>query len=137
MAVFFTLCAFATPSTINEAIIKKFNETFPAAQSVKWYESSDYYQVSFTKDDILCKIDYSLTGDIQRTMRYYKEKDLCPFIALQVKNKYKGKSIKGIAEMQNRNGILYEIVMFDDAKWYIVHCDSDGNLTVKNKYKKA
>lgn len=137
MAMLFALTAHATPPTINEAIVKSFKEAFPLAQSVKWYEGDSYYQVSFTNNDVLCKIEYDLKGNIFRTMRYYTEKDLCPFIAIKVKEKYNGRSIKGIVELQNNDGLVYEIVMQDADRWYIVNSDSDGNMHVKNKFKKG
>ena len=122
---------------ISELLIKKFNEAFPTATDVRWFEGKDFYQVTFKKDDILCKIDYAADGTINRTLRYYQEKDLCPFIALRVNEKYKGRAIKGVVELQNNDGLMYEIVMHDATRWYIVNSDSDGNMKVKKTFRKA
>jgi hypothetical protein len=62
---------------------------------------------------------------------------LCPFIASKIKEKYSNKSIKGITEIQDDSGLSYQLILQDEKNWYIVNSDEAGNMTVKNKFKKA
>ena len=136
-AMLFTLSASATPTSIDQAVIKRFKELFPEAQSTRWYEGNNYYQVSFEEKGILCKVFYGLDGKITSTYRYYDEKKLCPFIASKIKEKYSNKSVKGITEIQDDSGLSYQLILQDEKNWFIVNCDEAGNMTVKNKFKKA
>ncbi|HEV2831597.1 MAG TPA: hypothetical protein VGW31_06420 [Hanamia sp.] len=136
-AMFFSLSASAIPTTINETVIKRFKELFPEAQSTRWYEGDTYYQVSFEDKGVICKVFYDLDGKITSTYRYYDEKKLCPFIASRIKEKYSNKSIKGITEIHDDSGLVYQIILQDEKNWYVINCDEAGNMAVKNKFKKA
>ena len=136
-AMLFALSAHASPSTIDLSIIKNFKESFPSAQGVRWNETSTYSQVSFTENDVRCFIYYNLEGETIGTLRYYGEKKLCPFIALKAKEKIKNKTIKGVVELQNRDGLVYEIIMEDENSIVVLNSDANGNIQVKNKLKKA
>ncbi|MEO6133877.1 MAG: hypothetical protein ABIP35_01915 [Ginsengibacter sp.] len=136
-AMLFTVSAYANPTVIDVSILKNFKETFPAAQNVQWNETETYCRVGFKENDIQSSIYYDLKGNIIRTLRYYSEKNLCPFIALKVKEKYTNKSIKGIVELQDENGLIYEIIMEDEKSTYILNSDATGNIYLKNKLKKV
>lgn len=137
MAILFTLSAYATPPEINGALVKKFTQAFPGAQSIKWYETETFYQVSFKDNDIRCSIYYDKDGNISRTLRYYEEAKLSPFITLKVKEQYLNKKIKGVVEMQDSDGLVYEIIMQDAKHLYIINSDANGNMHLKDKLNKV
>lgn len=137
VAMLLTLSASATPTTINENVIKRFKELFPQAQSARWYEGDTYYQVSFEEKGIIYKFFYDLDGKVTSTFRYYDEKKLCPFIASKIKEKYGNKSIKGITEIHDDSGLVYQVILQDEKNWFVINCDEAGNMVVKNKYKRA
>lgn len=136
-AMLFTLSASAATPAINEKIVKKFKEVFTEAQNIKWYDGTDYYEVSFVEKDILERVYYDLDGNVFRTIRYYDEKKLSPFIALKIKEKYGNKSIEGITELQEDGGLIYQVILKDEKHLYIVDCNDYGDMYLQNKYKNA
>ena len=56
---------------VNEKILKSFNETFAAAQHVKWQEYKNYYTVSFVHSGIRSIVNYDKNGYILGSLRYY------------------------------------------------------------------
>jgi hypothetical protein len=136
VAMLFTATAFADTAT-HETIIKKFNQTFPEAQSIKWYSGTNYYEVSFINNDVPERVYYDHDGNVIRTIRYYDETKLNPFIAQKIKEKYRNKSIKSITELQEDDSILYQIVLQDNKHLYVVNCNGSGDMYLQHKYIKG
>lgn len=132
----FTLNAYAGPAT-QETILKKFKETFPTAQTIKWYNADNYYEVSFINKEISQRIYYDLDGNVFRTIRYYDENILSPYIAQRIKEKYKNKLIRNITEIQDDSGILYQVVLQDEKHLYVVNCNYMGEMSLQNKFIKG
>lgn len=80
---------------------------------------------------------YDAAGNVKATIRYYNEESLNPFILSRVKAEFSGKTIFGVTEISSDQGIIYKIILMDDKKWYHISSDSEGDLTLENKYKKA
>ena len=78
-----------------------------------------------------------MKGSILSVLRYYYEKDLPHFIAVKLKEKYPGKKIFGITEITSEEGVVYNIVLEDDTRWFHIRSTDSGYLTLTNKYKKA
>ena len=136
MLVAFSLSAFATSEPINGKVIKEFKKTYPAATHVNWYEGKDYYQVTFTQYDMRSTIYFNNEDHIFRSLRYYKEDQLPPFIAENIKAKYKNKKIKSIVEISEMGmGLFYQIVVEDSRNLFIVQSDQYGNLHTEKKLK--
>ncbi len=137
LTVFASTILYATPIDVDAKIEKKFNETFPKAEKVVWYESDHNYEVLFLNGAVKCRMIYNKEGQVIKTTRYYKEDGLCPFILANLKTKYSGKKIFGITEVNNETGIRYYIILEDDKKWYHVNADGAGNMTLDKKLNKA
>jgi hypothetical protein len=118
-------------------IERNFDSTFPNTEKVIWSKVDDDYSVLLVNGTVNCRMWYDKGGLVVTTHRYYKEAGLCPFILAKIKNKYVGKTVFGIIETHNDNGINYEIILEDDKKWYHVNADASGNLTMKEKFTKA
>lgn len=133
-----SLSAFTTVNPINEAVIKEFKKTYPTASEVKWFQGKDYYQVSFQQDETRSVIYFNNENHIYRTLRYYGEDQLPPFITLKINERYKNKEIKNITELSDVNkGLSYEIVLEDARHIYIVQSDDFGDLRTTKKLKKS
>jgi len=117
----------ATAAT-SEELIRAFNHTFPDARYVRWTEDHDYQVVSFTLNETQCKICYSKEGAIVYSLKYMQENDLPLKPLMAVKKKYKDKQIVGVVELTNANGVLYELTISDDKKWYVVRADAQGGI---------
>jgi hypothetical protein len=127
---------FAAPP-VNEKVLKMFRDVFPSVSDAKWYEYEDYYEAYFDKDDVKCRIKYDFNGKVISTMRYYGEKLVCPFLKAKLVQKYPGRSIFGVTEVNSENELTYDIVLEDDKSWMHVRSDVLGQMTTTQKFKKA
>jgi hypothetical protein len=125
----------ATP--VNEKVVSRFTETFPAAENAKWYEYENYYEVFFVNNDITCRIKYDLQGNILSSRRDYYEKHLSLYLTAKVKEKFAGKKIFGVTEVTTQDGVIYTIVLEDDKNWTNITSNEIGNFSVVQKLKKA
>jgi len=136
LSMLFSLSAFAAPDS-NQTVIKKFNETFPEAQSIKWYSGPNYYEVSFMNKNIPERVYYDKNGNVTRTIRYYDETKLNPFISQKIKEKFRNKKIKSVTELQEDDGILYQVILQDNKHLYVVNCNGSGEMYLQHKYIKG
>ena len=138
LSAFTTVEPINTDAPINTAIVKQFKLTYPAASNVKWSQFEDFYQVHFTQGEIRSIIYFNNQDQIFRTLRYYGEDQLPPFITLKIKEHYKNKDIKNVTELSDVNrGLYYEIVVEDSKNIIIVKSDDHGNLETVQKMKKS
>jgi hypothetical protein len=137
LLVFITGVSYAGTPGIDEKILKTFQEAFPKAEKVTWYEDNGAYAVLFTCDDIRCRMWFDNKGTAQKTIRYYYEQNLCPFVLTKVKQKFSGKKVYGITEVSTNEGITYNIILEDETRWYHVFVDTNGSVQLEKKYIKA
>jgi hypothetical protein len=124
-------------STVSDKLLQAFRQTFPDARQVKWVEEPQGYTVSFRQNEILTKVEYDKDANFISSLRYYTEKNLPVTVLCQLQKKYAGKTIFGVTELSTEATTDYFIKLVDDHNWYTVRSDSDGNMQVVEKYKKA
>jgi len=134
-AVLFTYAN--TPFTVSEKVLKVFSNTFPGVENAKWYEYETFYEAYFDKDDIKCRVRFDLEGKILNTIRYYGEKNVSPFLKAKVAQKYPGKKIFGVTEVNDESELSYNFVLEDEKNWLHVKSDGTGQMQVTDKFKKA
>jgi hypothetical protein len=100
-------------------------------------EEPQGYTVTFRQNDILTKVEYDKDANFVSSLRYYSEKNLPVTVLCQLQKKYAGKTIFGVTESSTEMATTYYIKLVDDHNWYTVRSDSDGNMQVVEKYKKA
>lgn len=123
--------------TINEKLLQTFKQTFPDAEQVKWVEQTDKYIVNFKQNAILTKIEYDKDGNFLSSIRYYTERNLPVSILCRLQKKFADKKVFGVTEMTTETSVEYYIKLEDETTWYTVKSNTDGNLQVVEKYKKA
>jgi len=128
--------AYANPP-VSEKVLKIFSNTFPGVENAKWYEYETYYEAYFDKDDIKCRVRFDLDGKVMNTIRYYGEKTVCPFLKAKINQKYPGKKIFGVTEVNNEDELTYNFVLEDEKNWLHVKSDGTGQMQVTDKFKKA
>src|SRR6478672_853498 len=128
--------AYANPP-VSEKVLKIFSNTFPGVENAKWYEYETYYEAYFDKDDIKCRVRFDLDGKVMNTIRYYGEKTVCPFLKAKIAQKYPGKKIFGVTEVNNEDELTYNFVLEDEKNWLHVKSDGTGQMQVTDKFKKA
>lgn len=136
-ALLVSIVSYATPTEINEKVLKAFKETFANAKDVLWDEFDDYYAVKFKDTEIDTRIKYDKEGNILQTTRYYFEQQLPPFIYAKVKKRYADKKIFGVTEVRSDNELDYYIVLEDDKNWTTIKSDAFGTFQLHEKFKKA
>ena len=129
-----TTLVFATPT---EEVLQQFKNSFPAASEVSWADLSDGYLVVFRERDVLMRVYYNREAKVTKTIRYYQQDHLHPFIKSKIMEKYAGKSIFGITELVTEGVSEYHIILEDDKKWYHAKSDATGIMYLDRKYNKA
>lgn len=140
--IFFIAAAAMLTATIakadpSEKLLNSFKQTFPAAKNVKWNDNESGYMVSFTQTGTLTKIKYDKDGNFVNSLRYYQEKDLPVKVLMSIRKKYTGKNVFGVTEFTSNEGVIYQVTLNDDKKWYIVNSSTDGDLVLKDSYLKS
>jgi hypothetical protein len=130
------------PGEIDDKLIKSFNTSFPKAERVHWYELPKAWVVNFVADGVRSRVVYLKDGKVTEFTRYYFEANLPFLIRSEIKNAYPNKSIFGVVEVsimtENGDSTLdYFVKLEDEKNWMTVKSDTEGNLTVVEKYKKV
>lgn len=141
-ALFYSLIigasSFASPEkNINEKLLQTFKESFPNAEQVNWKELKESYVVDFIEDGVRSEIIYEKTGTFVSSTRYYQEKNLPYYLLINIKKRYPEKKILGVTEISTIDDIFYYIKMEDKTVVTTIKLDSEGNLVLVEKLKKA
>jgi hypothetical protein len=122
---------------VNEKVLKTFGKMFPSVENAKWYDYENYYEAYFDKDDVKCRVRFDIDGKIISTIRYYGESKVSPFLKAKLANRYPGKTIFGVTEVNSDFELNYHFVLEDDKNWMHVKSDGTGVMEVTDKFKKA
>ncbi|MGZ5133811.1 MAG: hypothetical protein ACXWCG_01620 [Flavitalea sp.] len=122
---------------VNEKVLKSFNETFAAAEEVKWEEYKTHYTVSFVNSGVRSKVNYDRNGVITGAIRYYAPQMLPLNIYNRLKKDFSSKELFGVTEVTSGTDINYYIKMQDSKNWITVKIDEFGFTSITEKYKKA
>ncbi len=131
----FSVLAF--PPTINEKLLKSFQQSYPHAIQVNWQELVETYAVYFEQDGIKATNIYKKDGSFVRSTRYYQEANLPYYLIAAIKEKFPEKKIYCVTEISTPNEISYFIKLEDAKTWRTIQADGDGNITVLEKFNKA
>ncbi|RYY31708.1 MAG: hypothetical protein EOO04_00075 [Chitinophagaceae bacterium] len=132
-----SVSVFAFDPNVSEKVLKSFNETFTAAEDVKWEKFEKYYTVSFVQGGIQSKVNYDQSGDMLSSLRYYAPNLLPLNIYNRIKNNYSKKEMFGVTEVTFNNEVVYYVKMQDAKNWITLKVDASGSAEVVEKYKKA
>ena len=138
--IYFLVAGFsadASPSTINEKLLKSFQQSYPHAFQVNWLELAETDVVYFEQDGIRATNFYKKDGSFIRSTRYYQEANLPYYLIAVIKERFPEKKIYCVTEISTPNEISYYIKIEDAKTWRTLQADSDGNITVIEKFNKA
>ena len=126
---------FAMPGPGAPEMIKEiFYHQFPQIKNPVFFDSGDSYEAYFKNDnDVSGRVCFKLDGKIIKTIKYYKENGLDPFIREKINKKYKGKTIFGISEIQSSTEHFYSIVLQDNKNWFIVKFNAISSAVFEKK----
>ena len=131
------LIVLSLAATPDSKTIKLFNQTFPNAQHVKWYDNSAGYFAYFTQNGYSEKALYDKNGDFVCSWKYGDEKILPTNIMMSISKKYKDSKIIGVVEYTEGDNMTYEVKISKVSNWYCVKFLPDGTIASEQKYKNA
>jgi hypothetical protein len=130
---------FAVPEPgASERILKLFHQVFPKIEKAVFCDLGDGYLVYYKSNDSSAgRVYYDRMGDMVKTLKYYGESELDPFIRGKIADKYNAKRIFGVTEMLSDEEHSYHIVLQDDKNWYNIVSDATGSMRMVSKLKKT
>lgn len=133
------LFSFSTndPQNIPEKSLNTFEQMFKNAENVTWINNKLFTNVSFNINGQLAKATFDHSGNLIQVLKYYKAKDLAPFIYYKIVERYPQRAIFGITEVSDKNGIVYVIVLKDEKNWYYMKVDQYAEMTLMKKFKRG
>jgi hypothetical protein len=142
-ALLFSAAIFAAdPGGIDEKLIRSFNNSFPKAEKVNWYELPKSYVVNFVENGIRGRIEYRKDGRSTQFTRYYTAEHLPFVVQSSIRKAHPNKTVYGVIEVStvsesgNQSKVDYYVKMQDARYWTTVKADIDGNLRIAEKYRK-
>ena len=122
---------------VSEQLLRSFSEQFPKAEQVAWEESKEGYTVNFVEEGVRSHIVYDKEGAFVSSIRYYQARTLPYYLLNILKKRYADKIIFSVTEMSTVAGIEYYVKLQDARVWLTVRLNSEGDLGVVEKYRKA
>lgn len=129
MLVIASVPAMANDS-LSTKLVQKFTFDYPQAENVKTFDNNGGLEVYYTLSDIKCHIWYNADGMLVKSLRYYSEKDLSPYLKSLVQKQFPGQSIFSITELSKNTGLSYYITLEDEKTWTTVKSDALGEMEV-------
>jgi len=117
--------------------IRLFNQTFPNAQQVKWYDNTSGYYAYFTQNGYSERALFSKEGNFVCSWKYGDEKLLPTNIMMVINKKYHDSKILGAVEYTEGENMRYEVKVSKGATWYNINVLPDGSIASEEKYKTA
>ncbi|HEV3222738.1 MAG TPA: hypothetical protein VGZ90_07660 [Puia sp.] len=122
---------------VRENLVQKFTELYPDAVQVTWIENSETYTVSFLEKGIRSTIIFASDGHLIRATRYYTVDYLPYYLVEAIRERYHDKKIYSVTEISYPGNIDYYIKLEDAKTWTTIKLDSEGDIKVLDKYRKA
>lgn len=122
---------------VTEKVLKVFSSVFPSVENTRWHEYEDHFEAYFDAGEVKCRVKFNAEGKIVSTIRYYNEKMVSPFLKAKLAQKFPGKTIFGVTEVNTDTELTYNFVLEDSKTWTHVKCDGVGQTEVTEKFKKA
>src|ERR1700733_2500859 len=131
---FATISGFAntsgTVASVNDKVLRSFENTFPSAEQVNWQEFTDNYTVNFVANGIRSRINYDKEGNFITATRYYSEEHLPVNILCKIRKKYADQTIFGVTEVDSDTSVEYFIKLEDKNNWTTIKSDNNGNTEI-------
>lgn len=124
------------PSAVSEKVLKAFEQTFTAAEQVKWNESGNSYSVRFIQNDIRYIVYYNKSGVITGSMRFYVPAKLPVNILTAINQHYSQKSAFGVTEITAGDEVAYFVRMEDAKNYYTIRFNASGEGFQYEKLRK-
>lgn len=149
--MFLTLCvaaalmcghtAWAAHVTETEATARlktALSQSFANATHVRWYtDDQKVFTAKFLVGETQVSAYFDADGNLLSTRRYITEEQLPLAVVTKVKKRYPSHEIRSTVELDAGNTTTYYITLEAETTWMVVKSDSNGQLSVYQRLKKA
>src|SRR5438876_12420796 len=128
--VYFATCILIVSSVAampGSKILKRFSETFPNAQNVKWRDDPAGYFVSITQNGNFNKVFYNTAGNFVYSLKYCAGNELPTNISMTLNKEFGESKILGVTEVTTQNDMVYNIKLSKEDKLYDLNLLADGS----------
>src|SRR5678815_2799817 len=115
------LIVLSVAATPDSKTIRLFNQTFPNAQHVKWYDNTAGYYAYFTQNGYSERALFDKEGDFVCSWKYGDEKILPTNIIMTLNKRYSDSKIIGAVEYTEGANMTYEVKVSKGSVWYNVN----------------
>ncbi len=129
--LYFATCILIVSSVAampDSKIVKRFHETFPNAQNVKWMDDNAGYFVSFTQNGNFNKVFYNTAGNFVYSLKYCNGNELPTNIVMSLNKEFGNSKILGVTEVTTQNNMVYNIKLSKEDKLYDLNLLADGTV---------
>ena len=125
----------ANAAPVPEKVLLAFSHLFPNASNIKWTESGIAFSVRFKTETYIADFEFDQEGRIMKTVRYYDERQLSPFLIARLNRMFPSYHINNVTETTEADSIQYIITLDNGSNFYIVDSDASFYITVERKLK--
>ena len=138
--LYFATCILIVSSVAampDSKILKRFTETFPNAQNVKWMDDKAGYFVSFTQNGDFNKVFYNTAGSFVYSLKYCNGDDIANQYCMTLNKEFGESKILGVTEVTTQNNMVYNIKLSKENKLYNLNLLADGSITKQEVFDNA
>jgi hypothetical protein len=114
--------------------LKRFNETFPNAQNVKWIDDKAGFFVSFMQNGNFNKVFYNSDGNLVYALKYCNAEELPNNIVMGLNEKYGAAKVLGVTEVTTQSSMFYNVKLSKEKKLYDLNVLADGSIAKAEVY---
>ncbi|MET6999583.1 hypothetical protein [Chitinophaga defluvii] len=126
------------PAVANKKIAASFREAFVNAEHVRWY-STDYktYTAKFLLGESRVTAFFDVSGKLIATHRYITADQLPLNVSTNLQRRYPNQQIFCVVEYRVDDHTAYFITLENEKYWTSVKATADGELTTRQRLRKA
>ncbi|MEV4882374.1 hypothetical protein MRBLMN1_000841 [Chitinophaga ginsengisegetis] len=131
---------FASPyeTIVNNKINSTFHDSFNGATDVKWYtDDNKTFTAKFTMSNTKVTAFFKEDGTLLATSRYLQAEQLPLKVLSKLNKKYPNTSIYCVVEYASSDNVVYFVTLESTDTWTVIKTDTDANMKVYSRLKKA
>lgn len=120
---------------INDKVREAFKKEFANAQLLKWSQQEDFYRATFIYAGLRAVAFFNEEGGLEGAIRtvFYNQLPLAVISAIE--NNFSEGLVIESAEISNKGGTFYRIIVESHNKRYKMKTDASGNIIEKKRVK--
>ncbi|HEY0610252.1 MAG TPA: hypothetical protein VGD35_11365 [Chitinophaga sp.] len=133
-----TVWAHSTETEASSKLKAALSQTFAAATHVRWYtEDNKFFTAKFMMGETVVSAYFDADGNLLSTRRYISEEQLPLAVTTKVQKRYPNHKVRSTVEFDASNVTTYYVTLEGDDNWIVLKSDSNGQLSVYQRLKKA